>query len=224
MEHFKDKRVCLVLSCDRPYYNERRERNYETYKWFQDNGFVVVFLFANLNGDDPQLSENGDGTFILRVPSLDVYELLSHKMELAYRYFSKTGCSGILKIDDDIKILNGRKLSISLENNICKHDYSGISASRLNFQNKDGGSLTIKKYTLNLFKNLRLEDKDIVYVGGPFYWVSSNTIECIANDGLEFIYEDASVGYVAMNNSELSRSFNEWMFNSVVTWTNDTEK
>jgi hypothetical protein len=222
MEHFKNKQVCLVLSCDRPYYNDRRERNRETYKWFQDNGFVVVFLFASMI-NDPELSENCDGTFILRVPCLDVYELLSHKMELAYKYFNQTGCTGILKIDDDIQILNHQILSISLKNNICNHDYSGISVGRISHDMMHGNSLEIKKITLNLFKNLRLEIKNVVYMGGPFYWVSSNTIECIANDGLEFIYEDVSVGNVAMNHPELSRSFNEWMYNAVVTWDNATE-
>jgi hypothetical protein len=150
MSQFRDKNVCLVLSCDRPYYRKRRESNYDTYRWFQQNGFSVVFLFAGVEGDEPKLSENTDGTYTLRVPSLEVYELLSHKMELAYKFFSKSGCTGI-------------------------------------------------------------------------YWVSSNVIKHLANDGLEYIYEDASVGYVVNNHVELTKVFIPSAFGSVVMWYNDTE-
>lgn len=223
MSQFQDKKVCLVLSCDRPYYKSRRESNYHTYRWFQQNGFSVVFLFAGLEGigNEPTLSENHDGTYTLRVPTLEVYELLSHKMELAYKFFSKSGCLGILKIDDDIEIVNTDSLFQILDNYTVEYDYFGISIS-------SGCSevytrLNIKKYSINLFKKLILVTEDFEYAGGPFYWISFKTLGHIANDGLEYIYEDASVGYIVNNHAELKKVFIPSAFGTVVAWNNDTE-
>jgi hypothetical protein len=221
MDTFKDKKVCLVLSCDRPYYRERREKNYKTYLEFQRLGFVVVFLFAGLT-DEAQVSENSDGTFILRVPTLDVYELLSHKMELAYKFFSTVGCSGILKIDDDIKILDTTLLEMACSYYLDKCDYFGISiGSSAHIPNNN--PLFIKKYSLNLFKNLRQIDTNIMYAGGPFYWVSSKTIEHIVKDGLEFIYEDLSVGNLVKNHPELKVAFDDSLYRKAVNWDNESE-
>lgn len=221
MSQFQDKKVCLVLSCDRPYYKQRRESNYETYRWFQQNGFSVVFLFAGVEGDEPKLSENSDGTYTLRVPSLEVYELLSHKMELAYKFFSKSGCKGILKIDDDIKIVNTRVLSHLLEIHIPKYDYLGVSISTGCSNGLE--KLNIKKYSINLFKKLILITENFEYAGGPFYWISYKTLGHIANDGLEYMYEDASVGYVVKNHVELTKVCIPSAFRTAIIWYNDTE-
>jgi hypothetical protein len=221
MDTFKDKKVCLVLSCDRPYYKERREQNYKTYIEFQRLGFVVVFLFAGLT-DEAQLSENSDGTFILRVPTLDVYELLSHKMELAYKFFSPLGCSGILKIDDDIKIVDIPLLEMTCSYYLDISDYFGISIGNSGNTPKNH-PLYIKKYSLNLFKSLRQIDINLLYAGGPFYWVSSKTIEYIAKDGLEFVYEDLSVGNVVKNHPELKVAFNDSLYRNVINWGNESE-
>ncbi len=221
MSQFQDKKVCLVLSCDRPYYKARRESNYETYRWFQQNEFSVVFLFAGVEGDQPKLSENSDGTYILRVPSLEVYELLSYKMELAYKFFSNSGCKGILKIDDDIKILNTRILYDILKVNTSMYDYFGITVSR--GCSKGNENLYIKKYTLNLFKKFSLITDNFEYAGGPFYWISYKTLGHIANDGLEYMYEDASVGYVVKNHVELTKACIPSAFGTAIMWYNDTE-
>jgi hypothetical protein len=221
MSQFQGKKVCLVLSCDRPYYKQRRESNYETYRWFQQNGFSVVFLFAGVEGDEPKLSENSDGTYILRVPSLEVYELLSHKMELAYKFFSKSGCEGILKIDDDIKIVNADKLKDFIYTNLNQYDYLGISIG--NFISDGNALLAVKKYNLNLFKSLRSAKANIVYAGGPFYWVSLKTIQYIAQDGLEYICEDVSVGNVVRNHSELRIGIFQNILNNVIIWNNESE-
>ena len=205
-----------MVSCDRPYYRQRRELNYKTYMEFQRIGFVVVFLFAGLT-DDAKLSENSDGTFILRVPTLDMYELLSHKMELAYKYFSEVGCSGILKIDDDIKIINAAHLEKACSYYLDKCDYFGISIGSSGNIPKNS-PLFIKKHSLNLFKNLRLIDTNIIYAGGPFYWVSSKTIEHIVKDGLEFVYEDLSVGNLVKNHPELKVAFDDSLYRKVVNW------
>ena len=222
MSQFNGKKVCLVLSCDRPYYKKRRESNYETYTWFQKNGFAVVFLFADPTQGESQVSENSDGTYILRVPSLEVYELLSHKMELAYKYFATSGCMGVLKIDDDIKIIDEKALTEYLEMYIPTCDYSGISiAYTANI--RENQALAIRKYNINLFKTLRQIKSDITYAGGPFYWISSKTIEHIARDGLEFIYEDVSVGNVVKNHSDLRVGFNLGLYPNVVHWGTETE-
>jgi hypothetical protein len=221
MSLFQGKKVCLVLSCDRPYYKQRRESNYETYRWFQQNGFSVVFLFAGVEGDGPKLSENSDGTYILRVPSLEVYELLSHKMELAYKFFSKSGCEGILKIDDDIKIVNTGILNHFIHTELNKYDYLGISIG--NFVSDGNALLAVKKYNLNLFKTLRSAKANIVYAGGPFYWVSFKTIQYIAQDGLEYICEDVSVGNVVRNHSELRIGIFQNILNNVIIWNNESE-
>jgi len=221
MSQFQGKKVCLVLSCDRPYYKQRRESNYKTYRWFQQNGFSVVFLFAGVEGDEPKLSENSDGTYILRVPSLEVYELLSHKMELAYKFFSKSGCDGILKIDDDIKIINADKLKDFIYTELNKYDYLGISIG--NFISDGNALLAVKKYNLNLFKTLRSAKANIVYAGGPFYWVSFKTIQYIAQDGLEYICEDVSVGNVVRNHSELRTGIFQNILNNVIIWNNESE-
>ena len=183
------------------------------------NGFTVVFLFAGLGQENPQLFENSDGTYTLRVPTLECYELLSHKMELAYKYFSKSGCLGVLKIDDDIKILDKEQLKLRL--NLDGVDYYGISLG--SFRSPPSKSLHINKYTLNLFKTLEVTNSNITYAGGPFYWVSAKTIDYIVNDGLQYIYEDVSVGYVASCHPELVRVLDTSIYNTVIRWNNESE-
>jgi len=222
MSQFNGKKVCLVLSCDRPYYKKRRESNYETYRWFQTNGFAIVFLFADPTQGESQISENRDGTYTLRVQSLEVFELLSHKMELAYKYFAGSGCIGILKIDDDIKIVDTKYLAEYLQVHLPTCDYLGISIE-YTANTRKNQPLSIRKYTLNLFKGLTQKVSDITYAGGPFYWISSKTIEHIARDGLEFVYEDVSVGNVVKNHSELKVIFNISLFPNTVFWEDQTE-
>lgn len=220
MNDFQGKKICLILSCDRPYYKQRRETNYHTYKWFQENGFLVVFLFAGVN--ESEISVDSDGTYSLRVPSLEAYELLSHKMELAYTYFAKSGCLGILKIDDDIKIKNSALLKTFVDRiEKTPYDYIGITAGR--FISDGNLAPYMKKYKLNLFKSLRIAKADIVYAGGPFYWVSQTTINHIAKDGLEYIYEDVSVGNVVKNHPELTSAICTSLFNNVIEWNDERE-
>jgi hypothetical protein len=143
-------------------------------------------------------------------------------MELAYKFFSKSGCEGILKIDDDIKIVNEHKLSHILETHTIGYDYFGVSAGCLS---SDGNTpLALKKYTVNLFKSLKvMAVPEFVYAGGPFYWVSSKAIEHLANEGLNFFYEDASVGYIINKHAELNRTFILGAFKTVVSWDNESE-
>jgi hypothetical protein len=142
-------------------------------------------------------------------------------MELAYKFFSKSGCEGILKIDDDIKIVNTGILNHFIHTELNKYDYLGISIG--NFVSDGNALLAVKKYNLNLFKTLRSAKANIVYAGGPFYWVSFKTIQYIAQDGLEYICEDVSVGNVVRNHSELRIGIFQNILNNVIIWNNESE-
>jgi hypothetical protein len=142
-------------------------------------------------------------------------------MELAYRYFSTSGCAGILKIDDDIKIVNHDALSEAMVLNLDRTDYYGISVGH--FRAPPSNALHVKKYTINLFKTLQVVNSDIVYAGGPFYWVSAKAIACIAKEGLEYVYEDVSVGHVVNRHPELVRVLDPSIHKAILRWEDGTE-
>jgi hypothetical protein len=61
------------------------------------------------------------------------------------------------------------------------------------------------------------------YYCGPFYWVSNKAIQAITTIGLNFIYEDMSVGYAISLHPELTSFANNSFFKSIITIDDGTE-
>ena len=184
----------------------------------------MVYLYGNSPTWDIKLEQIHENEYNLYVPIMDCYEMLSPKMEMAYRYFQTTECNGILKVDDDIIIFNKGQFTHYILPAFIKYDYVGGSIGEFGIY-KGAIPIAIKKYTLNMFKKMLLHaDTSFPYFSGPFYWVSKKVINSISSEGLELFYEDASVGYIVHKHNNISSySFEPTYFKSIVYWNNDTE-
>ena len=175
----RDKRICLVLSCKRPYYMNRRNRYAEQYEQIRDKGFVVIFLYGEVGRRELLLEE---GELALYVPVQDLYKNLTTKMILAYEYLLEKGVAGILKMDDDVQM---RDASI-LDGELTQADYSGAQEFGVN-----GGHTYPLKTTSEMF----YVDTPIQYFTGPFYWLSRKGLEQVIKVGVKYPWEDINIGY-----------------------------
>lgn len=224
---FKDKNIALVLSCKREYYKKRLLDNKETLNMLHELEFLVVLLYADPSINEPKLEIYND-IISLTVPCPDIYELLSVKMEMAFKYFQEKEVNGILKIDDNTTILNKESFSKIIPY-LNSYDYFGIQSPTFSPSIKSENNYYLnhfdkEKYTYNCFKNifLRLQHLNMKFMAGPFYWVSLKAIDAIVQNGLEYLYEDVSVGY-AISKKPLKSYCEPSFFKTVISWDNSTE-
>ena len=217
--------ICLVLACNRPFYNDRRIKNKDMWELVSKSGFRVLFLFADPTLTEPQFGTDtisGTEYSTLTVPCPEVYEYLTQKIQLAYSVLAGT-CSGILKMDDNTRI-NDPTCLVELQKIIQTYDYFGS-----NINHKKQGEIEKIQYKckfLPLFNKLiAMFDKSFSYFGGPFYWVSDNVLQEIAKNkrALEYPWEDLSVGYFISKFPHLKTLFLPWNLEKRITWDNLTE-
>ena len=200
MNPLQDKLVCLVMTCNKAFYNERREAHQDTFEFFKSAGFSLVYLYGN--SLEIKLEEKGENVYNLYVPITECYELLSPKMEYAFNFLMKSGCKGVLKVDDDLSVLDKQLGHQIIQQVINQCDYMGISVGLFGKENPMPVNLT--NYTINFFKTMQTVPKEeFYYFGGPFYWLSRAAMEEVCKMGLIYFYEDASVGYAIYKSSNL---------------------
>lgn len=220
------KHICLVLTCNRPFYNSRRNSNIHIWKLLENHGFMVIFLFADPLIKSPTFGIDVDTGFkTLTVPCYERYDSLTLKIQHAFSALSDF--DGILKIDDNTQILNTQCLPF-LVKTIKQYDYVGV-----NINNKGKGEqlslrdeCDIYNKLLPQFRNLSVTfDKSFYYFGGPMYWVSKKVLQLLSlNDrGLEYPWEDLSVGYFISHYNSLTSLLLPWKENGFVDWDDSTE-
>ena len=200
MNPLQDKLVCLVMTCNRAPYNERREAHQDTFEFFKSIGFSLVYLYGN--SLEIKLEEKGENVYNLYVPITECYELLSPKMEYAFNFLKNSGCKGVLKVDDDLSVLDKKLAYQIMHQGMNQCDYMGITVGLFGEENPMPVNLT--NYTINFFKTMQTVPKEkFYYFGGPFYWLSRAALEEVCKMGLIYFYEDASVGYAIYKSNNL---------------------
>jgi len=213
------KIICFILTCDREYYKQRRQKQKETIQLLQSLNIKIYYILAKMQ-EDYEIIEKWDNNIdALIVPCIDSYETLTEKMYLAYAYFYEDDIDGILKIDDDTIINNKKPIEYILETNI---DYIGhtLSHYKKNFYDKFHWKRKLnQKY---LYKMITYIDDNISYFSGPFYFISKNIINKIRHTGLDYLAEDLSVGRIVSSSIFLIKEIPE-EYKKYVSWTEDTE-
>jgi hypothetical protein len=221
---FNNRYVCLVLACNREFYNSRRQKNSDTFKILKDSKFVIVYLFADNSIDTVKITEVAHDMYNMTVPAPEMYELISYKMNVAYNYFSNTNVKGILKIDDNTIISFPDIIEHDFTDLINNSKYDYIGLEKVIVKKDTNNYIKMKNRTPmpilgNIYHKL---DIDISYFGGPFYYLSPRAIKQISTTGLIFGYEDFSVGYSVSKNPALK--IYTWKFkNKGITWDNEKE-
>ena len=207
MSYNENNRICLVLTCDRPYYEARRQASANTYRLLKENGFTIVFLYAN-----PSLNytvfDLKNGAYSLNVPMKETYQNIPAKILEALKFLSRYNIRGILKIDDDTSIVD----PAIFNTNFTDADYAGASVG-------------------SAFPGVRMLgerpvviEKQFMYFGGPFYWLSAKAMRHIAKAGFKYPWEDASIGHaIAENLDQFTVRFLPFNDNKQVVWSNHTE-
>jgi hypothetical protein len=224
MDLCRDKYVCLVLTCKKPYYQDRLQENIETFEYLQDIGFQVVLLYADPAILSYKWNFYKDTKFLeLTVPCEELYLFLSVKLDLAYKVLAQSGCKGILKIDDDTKI-NKKKCMLKFVNTIApNYDYFGIS-----WQQFDSQYFIMNRPSFNL-KNMKLYfhlPSPVRFFIGSFYWISHQVLEYISIHSLSLPLEDLSVGFLVqemIKTHPLKCGFKDWNTKGYISWSYDSE-
>jgi hypothetical protein len=183
---------------------------------------VYAYSDNSLSSIDIETLEEGK-EYAITVPGPEIYEFISYKMNLIYNYFSKTSCKGIVKIDDNTKILFSDIIEHDFMDLITHYDYVGLEQVVIS---KDStpyyplNNRTKMPLLTNIYHKI---DIDIKYFAGPFYYVSKKAINTIAEEGLQMTYEDMAVGHVISKNKHLKKFM--WNFKNIaVSWDNATEQ
>lgn len=222
VEIFNDRYVCLVLACNREFYNKRRQNNSATFNILKASKFVVVYLFASNSVDTIKITEIAKDEYNMIVPAPEIYELISYKMNLAYNYFSNSNVKGILKIDDNTIISYPDIIEHDFTDLMHKYDYIGLE--KVIVKKTENNYIKMQNRTPmpilgNIYHKL---DIDMSYFGGPFYYLSPKALKQISITGLTFGYEDFSVGHSISQNKSLK--IFTWNFkNKGISWDSHKE-
>ena len=207
MPYNENNKLCLVLTCDRPYYEKRRQASANTYSLLKKNGFTVVFLYAN-----PLIHytvfDLKNEEYRITVPMEDTYKNIPAKILTALKFLSRYNISGILKIDDDTTIIDPSIFNTKFTD----ADYAGASVGSAFPGVRMAGDTPVKI------------EKQFMYFGGPFYWISSRAIKHVVETGFKYPWEDASVGYAITEHfNKFTVRFLPFNDNKQVIWSNNTE-
>jgi FkbM family methyltransferase len=123
MYDFTNKYICLVLTCNKPAYVQRRTKNNHIYDKIHTAGFEIIFLYADSNAKELHIKCEENGYYTMTVPTKESYMNLSMKMWMAYSFFANEKIKGILKVDDDIYYIENECLDLEYFN----VDYLGIN-------------------------------------------------------------------------------------------------
>jgi hypothetical protein len=204
------KRICVLMTCDKPQYIERRTKHEAIYKKIQDSGFIFVYLICEPNEKsafhlthDPQTDR-----YTLRIPMEESYSGLPTKMVYCYSFFNQFTIKGILKIDDDVSHIDNSVLEYPFDS--C--DYTGakfvvVSSTCVGDPAKPEDLTYID-----------IGPKPIKYYGGPFYWVSKRTLGTIVELGAKFPWEDVNTGYAMTRIAKCKIAMNDWFEDGLVLW------
>jgi len=204
---YDEKKICLVLTCDRPFYTERRKKSAETYNILKKNGFTVVFLYADPTIPKPEFELKGT-EYRLTIPTEETYNNIPIKILEAFKFFCRYNVKGILKIDDDTRIEDAN----IFQPDFTDADYAGASV----------GSMFPGVRIFN--KQIVTIEKQILYFGGPFYWLSARALYHIIKIGFKYPWEDTSIGHaISLKLNSFVIRFLSFNDNKQVTWSNESE-
>jgi hypothetical protein len=207
MYDFTNKYISLILTCNKPAYNERRQKNQKIYEQIHNAGFEIIFLYANSNATELHIKREENGYYTMTVPTEETYTNLAVKMYIAYSFFATQDIKGILKVDDDVYYIEDECLDLDYYD----VDYLGASRGLINnclINNK----IYINEYYHTKFcSELSLPH---TFFGGPFYWISKKAIEYIIelkiDPSLFTFAEDAFVGTSLIDMAGIKIHNTEW--------------
>jgi hypothetical protein len=221
LEDLSGSPVCLVLTCQKTYYQERLRKNADTWAGLVDAGFHIIFLYGDASRRAWSLERRGEHTWNLFVPVEESYLRLPSKVDAALNILKGTGITGLLKVDDDTRIENWDCIQLLKEQILPSQDYFGISYSefpagthRLDYDH-------FKIHYMDLYWVL---PKDTRFFIGSFYWLSPRAIQWVAERHLPFPLEDLSVAFqVEQMPGAKILALGDWYLKQWVTWDYERE-
>ena len=207
MYDFTNKYISLILTCDKPKYNETREKNQKIYEQIHKAGFEIIFLYADISISNICIIQSENGYYTMTVPTEESYTNLAVKMFIAYSFFATQDIKGILKVDDDVYYIEDECLDLDYFN----VDYLGVSRGLINHCLIENEIYINDYYNTKLCSELSLPHP---FFGGPFYWISKKVIQHIVSSKIDPILfksaEDVFVGISIMDISGIKTHNTEW--------------
>lgn len=219
---FAGKRICLVLACNREFYEKRRQENQATFDILKKTAFVIVYLYADNSISDIKFAQVSRDEYKMYIPAPEIYELLPYKVNVAYDFFSRQNIAGILKIDDNTVIGFPDIIEHDFIDLTTKYDYIGLEQVKIS-KDKTPYIRMVNRTKESLLENIYHKvDIDVTYFAGPFYYLSPRAVAQVAAVGLRFGYEDMAVGYAVAKDPKIKSYL--WNFkNRGVSWDNKKE-
>ena len=196
------KVAALVLSCSKPEYQSRREQQRSTYIRLQAIGVDVLVLLHDPAIKESEIRFNDMFSKSLFVPILEDYEYIPQRLWAAYEFLANQGYTHILKLDDDIQILDTVDMNflVAAIHAMKEFDYVALKGVGGGEVPDKPGSIIINTYHWNKCKNPMMNHTYAVYpavdyAGGPCYWISARAIKRFSKSDFEkCVFEDVCLG------------------------------
>ena len=201
------KFAVVILTCQKPWYIQRKLAQIPTYEFLVSQGADVYILEGDTELTDTHVQDTlTPGVNLLRVPVSEAYEYIPKRLWVAYQYLRTKGYKGILKMDDDIKITNKEAWSQLLPTMIAT-DYTAINGIGGGEIPQKMGTIVVNTYHWSKCETPIMNHTygmypAIDFAGGPCYWLGSNLLNLLRQADYEkCVFEDVSTGIAALRNN-----------------------
>lgn len=201
------KFAVVVLTCQKPKYVERKLAQIPTYEFLVSQGADVYILEGDTELTDVDVQDTiTSGVKLLRVPVSESYEYIPKRLWASYQYLRTKGYHGILKIDDDIKIINkdAWKHLLPIMLGTTYTAINGVGGGEIP---QKLGAIVVNTYHWTKCENPIMNYTYATYpavnfAGGPCYWIGSQLLNVLRQADYEkCVFEDVSTGIAAMRNN-----------------------
>lgn len=177
----------LIMACDTQKSRENCQKYKDEIDFLKSLGCTTLYVHA-----DPALSEARICDDRLLVPCAETWEQLPKKVYSAFRYVRERGAIGVLKLDDDFRVLN-KGLFTKEWLYLLTTDYAAFDLAP--HANDFITTYHLGKCSTNQ-QPIVLEAGD--YAGGPGYWVSGRFLQNMTTaDYAGRLFEDHATGQAA---------------------------
>jgi len=188
---------CIILSCYKDSYTKDRMNNWQTSISQLADKMPIFYLFGQSGNANVPSHPN---VFVIRANCNDNYEDICLKMYYGLRFLSNFDYDYIIKLDENVNILNVELFYDTVEEEMKTADYlslTGIGGNKA----YPYGSVVFSYWHSSKTSDPRFANmpaiimKHIEYAGGPGYVLSRSSYKSLVkNDLCQHLYEDYSVG------------------------------
>jgi hypothetical protein len=186
----------MILSCTQERYKSMRLKLWEQLKVLPSH-IHFFYLFGNSDTPDTTIPED-TRCYKIITPTSDYYEDITKKIYYGFRALYNMGFDYVIKINENIEIVDAHKFFSIICADIPCSDYIALKGIAMSDENPEKGMVTLSFYHYENPKDKRMNYMGALcpYAAGPGYVLSRRSIGILQKEIFEtFLYEDITVGF-----------------------------